>query len=515
MAEYKKWLYEEHAPAIGVDPATAPVVGIVLQKSHINTKDDAHYVSLIMELEAQGALVLPTYTGALDFSKPIEEYFFDAAGKATVDCTINLTGFALVGGPATQDHPKAIATLKRLNCPYLCAVPATFQTFEEWKDSELGLHPIQVALQVALPELDGAIEPIIFAGRDGVTGRSIPQADRIEVLSNRAIKWANLSRKRNAEKKVAVTVFSFPPDKGNVGTAAYLNVFGSIFECLKTMKAAGYEVGELPESVEELVDFVLHDKEARLASPTLNVEYKMSVSEYQELTPYAKDLEENWGPPPGNLNSDGQNLLIFGKTFGNVFIGVQPSFGYEGDPMRLLYAKSASPHHGFAAYYTYVEKVFGADAVLHFGTHGSLEFMPGKQAGMSGGCYPDRLIQSLPNLYYYAANNPSEATIAKRRSYAATISYLTPPAENAGLYKGLKELKELISSYQSLKDSGRGPSIVNTIITTAITCNLDKDVEEIPTDPEADAADFDADTRDQVVGKVYQKLMEIESRLLP
>lgn len=103
--------------------------------------------------------------------------------------------------------------------------------------------------------------------------------------------------------------------------------------------------------------------------------------------------------------------------------------------MRLLFSKSASPHHGFAAYYTYLEKIFKADAVLHFGTHGSLEFMPGKQVGMSGACYPDRLINSIPNIYYYAANNPSEATIAKRRSYAATISYLTPPAENAGLYK--------------------------------------------------------------------------------
>merc|ERR1719487_3137228 len=243
------------------------------------------------------------------------------------------------------------------------------------------------------------------------------------------------------------------------------------------MKAAGYEVGELPESVESLVDDVLHEKEARLASPTLNVEYRMSIKEYYELTPYAKELEENWGPAPGNLNSDGQNLLVFGKTFGNVFIGVQPSFGYEGDPMRLLYSKSASPHHGFAAYYTYLEKVFGADAVLHFGTHGSLEFMPGKQVGMSGGCYPDRLIHSVPNLYYYAANNPSEATIAKRRSYAATISYLTPPAENAGLYKGLKELQELISSYQSLKDTGRGPAIVNSIMDKARICNLDRDVE--------------------------------------
>merc|ERR1719217_1995333 len=452
-----------------------------------------------MELEAQGALVVPTYTGALDFSSCVDTYFFKD-GKPFVDVTINLTGFALVGGPASQDHPKAIATLKAVNRPYLCAVPATFQTFEEWKDSELGLHPIQVALQVALPELDGAIEPIIFAGRDGVTGRSIPQADRIDVLARRAMKWAGLSRKKNAEKKVAVTVFSFPPDKGNVGTAAYLNVFGSIFECLKSMAAAGYDVGELPESVEQLVDDVLHEKEARLAAPTLNVEYKMTVKEYQELTPYAKDLEENWGPPPGNLNSDGQNLLVYGKTFGNVIIGVQPSFGYEGDPMRLLYAKSASPHHGFAAYYTYVEKVFGADAVLHFGTHGSLEFMPGKQVGMCDSCYPDRLIQSIPNLYYYAANNPSEATIAKRRSYANTISYLTPPAEDSGLYKGLQELSELVKSYQGLRENEqRGASICNSIVATARQCNLDKDITDLPSE-EDDMKAVSIEARDDVVG---------------
>lgn len=183
--------------------------------------------------------------------------------------------------------------------------------------------------------------------------------------------------------------------------------------------------------------------------------------------------------------------------------------------MRLLFSKSASPHHGFAAYYTYVEKIFKADAVLHFGTHGSLEFMPGKQVGMSGECYPDRLIASLPNLYYYAANNPSEATIAKRRSYSATISYLTPPAENAGLYKGLKELGELVSSYKGLRENeSRGPSIVNSIVASARTCNLDKDIIDLP-ELEDDSKTMSLDERDSVVGKVYRRLMEIESRLLP
>lgn len=514
IEDYHEWYDKVHCPAAGIDAKKAISVGLVLQKSHINTKDDGHYIALISELEARGAKVVCIYSGGLDFSGPVEEYFYKN-GNQVVDSVINLTGFALVGGPASQDHPKAIETLKRLDRPYICAVPLVFQSFQEWQNSELGLHPIQVALQVSLPEIDGAIEPIIYAGREGATGRSCPLTDRVDLLTNRALKWAALSKKKNAEKNISITVFSFPPDKGNVGTAAYLDVFNSIHAVMGEMKKSGYNVGELPKTSKELMESVLHDVNAQINSPELNVEYKMTVSEYEKLCPYAKDLEENWGPAPGHLNSDGKDLLIYGKKMGNIFIGVQPSFGYEGDPMRLLFSKSASPHHGFAAYYTYVEKVFNADAVLHFGTHGSLEFMPGKQVGMSGTCYPDRLINNIPNIYYYAANNPSEATIAKRRSYASTISYLTPPAENAGLYKGLKELGELVSSYQSLREnSQRGAAIVNSIVSAARTCNLDKDIKDLPQETD-DAKEFTIDQRDDVVGKVYRRLMEIESRLLP
>ena len=511
--EYNTWYDKVHAPLVGINPKTAPTVGVILQKSHINTKDECHYTSLIQELEARGCRVICLYSGGLDFSGPVEDYF--TKGAVVPDSIINLTGFALVGGPASQDHDKAVETLAKLNRPYLCAVPLVFQSFEEWKASELGLHPIQVALQVSLPEIDGAIEPIIYGGRDAVTGRTVPLPDRINMLADRAIKWANLRIKKNAEKKLAISIFSFPPDKGNVGTAAYLDVFSSIFSVGNELRRQGYNLGNWPSSQEGLMDMILEDKEAKVGSPYLNVEYRMTTKEYGELTPYSKELEENWGKPPGQLNSDGANLLVYGKRFGNVFIGVQPSFGYEGDPMRLLFSKSASPHHGFAAYHTYLEKVFKADAVLHFGTHGSLEFMPGKQVGMAGTCYPDRLIASLPNLYYYAANNPSEATIAKRRSYAATISYLTPPAENAGLYKGLKELGELVSSYKGLRENeARGPSIVNSIISSARVCNLDKDIDDLPTEDE-DAKGMSLEKRDEVVGAVYRRLMEIESRLLP
>ncbi|PQP92028.1 magnesium-chelatase subunit ChlH chloroplastic [Prunus yedoensis var. nudiflora] len=521
VKEYLNWYGTRKDANEKLKSPNAPVVGLILQRSHIVTGDESHYVAVIMELEARGAKVIPIFAGGLDFSGPVERFLIDPVTKKPfIHSAISLTGFALVGGPARQDHPRAVEALMKLDVPYIVALPLVFQTTEEWLNSTLGLHPIQVALQVALPELDGGMEPIVFAGRDPRTGKSHALHKRVEQLCTRAIRWGELKRKAKSllrifyfgwlRKKLAITVFSFPPDKGNVGTAAYLNVFSSIFAVLQELKRDGYNVENLPETSEALIEDVIHDKEAQFSSPNLNVAYKMGVREYQSLTPYATALEENWGKPPGNLNSDGENLLVYGKQYGNVFIGVQPTFGYEGDPMRLLFSKSASPHHGFAAYYSFVEKIFQADAVLHFGTHGSLEFMPGKQVGMSDACFPDSLIGNIPNVYYYAANNPSEATIAKRRSYANTISYLTPPAENAGLYKGLKQLSELISSYQSLKDTGRGSQIVSSIISTAKQCNLDKDVEL----PE-EGVEISAKERDLVVGKVYNKIMEIESRLLP
>jgi magnesium chelatase subunit H len=507
LKEYLNWTKNR------TDLGSGPWIGLVLQRSHIVTGDDAHYVALIQELEYRGAKVIPVFCGGLDFSKPVNNYFFDPINPTDpiVDAAVSLTGFALVGGPARQDHPRAIETLKKLNRPYMVALPLVFQTTQEWEASDLGLHPVQVALQIAIPELDGAIEPIVLSGRDDATGKAHTLQDRVDAIAGRAIRWAKLRSKPRNQKKLAITVFSFPPDKGNVGTAAYLDVFGSIYRVLEEMQTRGYQVGHLPSSSKELMAMVLKDPEAMDGAPELAIVHRMAVSEYERLTPYSEKLELNWGKPPGELNSDGQNLLIYGHHFGNIFVGVQPTFGYEGDPMRLLYSRNASPHHGFAAYYTYLEKVWQADAVLHFGTHGSLEFMPGKQMGMSDSCYPDSLIGELPNLYYYAANNPSEATIAKRRGYASTISYLTPPAENAGLYKGLKELRELVGSYQQLRESSRGVQIVNAIVETARLCNLDKDVIL----PENDSQALSQENRDAVVGAVYKQLMEIESRLLP
>jgi magnesium chelatase subunit H len=204
-----------------------------------------------------------------------------------------------------------------------------------------------------------------------------------------------------------------------------------------------------------------------------NVGYRMEVDEYRRLCPYVDEIEAEWGRAPGKINAFGREILIPGIELGNVFLGVQPTFGYEGDPMRMLMAEGGAPHHGFMGLYTYLEKIFRADAVLHVGTHGALEFMPGKQVGLSERCWPDRLIGALPNLYLYSVNNPSEGAIAKRRSYAELVSYLTPPIESAGLYRELASLKELLTAYRQAARDEEREQLYAAIEEQARALNLD------------------------------------------
>jgi magnesium chelatase subunit H len=239
---------------------------------------------------------------------------------------------------------------------------------------------------------------------------------------------------------------------------------------LRRLEADGYTV-ELPSSPEELRERLLNGNSEEVGA-TANVAYRMTTDEYRRLCPYVSEIEMEWGAAPGAINSFGGELLIQGIKLGNVFVGVQPTFGYEGDPMRLLMARSGAPHHGFMALYTYLEKVFLADAMVHVGTHGALEFMPGKQVGLSDKCWPDRLAGELPHIYIYSVNNPSEGSIAKRRSYAELISYLTPPIENAGLYKELSALKELLTAYRQTTDEQEREQLFASIEETARSANF-------------------------------------------
>jgi magnesium chelatase subunit H len=306
-------------------------------------------------------------------------------------------------------------------------------------------------MQVAIPEIDGATEPFVYGGMTAAGVEPVALEDRCRRLARRLRRWNRLQTARRGELKLALVLFCFPPNKGNIGTAADLDVFPSLYEILARLRADGYDV-EVPADADALRETLLGGNSESFGA-VANVAYRMKTDEYLRLCPYAADVEKEWGAAPGNVNTFGRELLIQGARLGNVFVAVQPTFGYEGDPMRLLMSRGGAPHHGFAALYTYLEKVFKADAVVHVGTHGALEFMPGKQVGLSEECWPDRLIGELPHVYIYSVNNPSEGSIARRRSYAGLVSYLTPPVEDAGLYRELASLKELLLAYRQTADA--------------------------------------------------------------
>jgi magnesium chelatase subunit H len=441
-------------------------VGVLVMRTYLLAGNAGHYDGVIAALEARGLRVIPAFASGLDARPAIERYFL-SNGRATIDALVSLTGFSLVGGPAYNDAKAAEEMLATLDVPYVAAVPLEFQTLEDWQASDRGLTPVESTIMVAIPELDGAAAPIVFGGRSRSSGEAArlekgtttrPGAspatdlrvcpDRAAALASRIERLVALRKTPKSERKIAIVLFNFPPNAGNTGTAAFLAVFESLYRTLSGLKAAGYAV-ELPPSLDALRDSIICGNAGRFGTHA-NVHARLAVDDHIREEKWLGEIEAQWGPAPGRQQSDGSSILVLGARFGNVFVGIQPAFGYEGDPMRLLFEKGFAPTHAFSAFYRWLRKDFGAHAVLHFGTHGALEFMPGKQVGMSAACWPDRLIGDLPNLYLYASNNPSEGTIAKRRSGATLISYLTPPISHAGLYRGLIELKASIERWRSL-----------------------------------------------------------------
>ncbi len=444
-------------------PAKArATVGLLMLRSYVLASDTAHYDAVIAAFEARGIACIPAFAGGLDGRPAINAYFKNAKGS-TIDAMVSLTGFSLVGGPAYNDSPAAVTALCALDVPYIAAHPLEFQTLGQWAKAAQGLGPIETTMLIALPEIDGATNPTVFAGRhglDGCTGCAIackgaadsramsPCPERVASLAEKTLRLANLRQCRNADKKVGIVLFGFPPNAGAAGTAAYLSVFESLHNTLTAMKADGYTL-DVPATVDDLRAAVLGGNAATYGQPA-NVAAFVNADTIVRDTKHLKDIEAVWGPAPGKVQSNGRELFVLGRAFGNIFVGLQPTFGYEGDPMRLLFDRSFAPTHAFAQFYLWLRNTYRADALLHFGMHGALEFMPGKQAGMGAGDWPDRLIGELPNIYLYAANNPSEASLAKRRSNAVIITHLTPPLAQAGLYKGLVDLKDSLTRWRGL-----------------------------------------------------------------
>lgn len=481
-------------------------VGLLMMRSYVLSSDTAHYDAVIRAFEDRGIAVLPAFAGGLDARPAIDAYFRDASGSR-IDALVSLTGFSLVGGPAYNDNEAAIEVLKGLDIPYIAAHPLEFQTLGQWTASAQGLGPIETTMLIALPELDGATNPTVFAGRHGLEGcegcqyRCANQSDakamapcreRIDSLVEKTVRLARLRRKSNADKTIGIVLFGFPPNAGAVGTAAYLSVFQSLFNTLRRLKADGYDV-DMPASVDDLRAKVLNGNAAQYGQEA-NVADHVSADTIVKTTPPLAAIEAVWGPAPGRIQSDGRGVFVLGAHFGKIFVGVQPTFGYEGDPMRLLFEKGFAPTHAFVTFYLWLKNTLKADAILHFGMHGALEFMPGKQAGLGARDWPDRLIGEMPNIYLYAANNPSEASLAKRRSGAVTITHLTPPLATSGLYKGLLELKDSLTRWRGMDGDAPERGELEVLIAT-----------------QAEAVDMGGTAPDAL----WLKLLETEDALIP
>jgi magnesium chelatase subunit H len=496
-------------------------VGVLGLRSYMLAGNADHYDGVIAALEARGLNVVPVFASGLDSRPAIEKYFL-RDGRPTIDALVSLTAFSLVGGPAYNDARAAEEMLAKLDVPYIAGHPAELQTLEQWGASDRGLLPVESTIMVAIPELDGATGPIVFGGRSDHAGKACTGChrgctfapgpsnrdmhscpERADMLAARVARLVALRRTARATRKVAVVLFNFPPNAGNTGTAAYLSVFASLHSTLSAMKREGYAV-DVPATVDALRQRLIEGNRERFGA-SANVHSRIPADQHIRRERWLGEIEKQWGPAPGRQQSDGAGIFVLGAQFGNVFVGIQPAFGYEGDPMRLLFEKGFAPTHAFSAFYRYIREDFAADAVLHFGTHGALEFMPGKQSGLSGRDWPDRLIGDLPNIYLYAANNPSEGAIAKRRSAATLISYLTPPIATAGLYRGLLDLKATIQRWRGLEPSATEERASLAAVLQAQAASVDL----------AAAEPIWSGDIEQRVAALGQQILELEYTLIP
>ena len=483
-------------------PAPKGRVGMLFFRKHL-LQEPSYINDSIRALEAEALEPIPVFVLGIEGHVAVREWL----AKEHLDLLINMIGFALVGGPAGSTKPGhavevALEMLAHIDAPYIVAQPLYAQDEANWR--ERGVAPMQSAVLYSLPEMDGATAPTVIGALDDGRFKTVP--DRLKRLAGLGRRWVDLRHKHNAEKKVAIVVYDFPPGAGKLATAALLDVPASVLATLQRLKAEGYDVGELPESPRALLERL----EASLDPNAGGI--SVTGDSFRAITSDAERVrvEERWGTFPGDVAPVGREaVFIGGVRFGNVYLGVQPRFVIGGDPIRLLFDKTNTPHHQYLAFYRYISRVFAADAMVHVGMHGSVEWMPGLQLGIRAECWPDALLGEVPHLYLYAANNPSESNLAKRRGYATMISHAVPPLSRAGVYAELAKLKDMLTEYRERANPNDPVAIASLvgaeelIVQKVELTNLASDCPRLAGEP------FPI-----YVGRLYACLRDIEERLI-
>ncbi|MEF8872530.1 MAG: cobaltochelatase subunit CobN [Haloarculaceae archaeon] len=451
----------------------APTVAIWFYESHW-THENTYYVDAqVRALEREGANALPIFCNPAtdtdeqwDAERVTDAWLLDDDGDPVVDAVLSSFMFSLSmderGRAASGEGEGAEDVfLDRLGVPVLQTV-TTMRSRSRYEGSETGVMGFELALSVALPEFDGAIVTHPISGKErtedaadigSAPKQHFPIEDRVDHAARLAVNWARLRHTPNAEKDIAVVLHNYPPSDDGIGTAFGLDSPESTVNLLDELTDRGYDLGgERPESGQGLIEkltaqLTLDD---RWVAPEdvrdLSVDV-VSTDQYREWFDatderFQANILEEWGEVPD------RPFAIPGVEFGNVLVTVQPPRGFGMDPSKVYHDSDLQPPHDYVAFYSWLRNEFDADAVVHLGTHGSLEWLPGKTVGLNGESAPDQLVDDVPNVYPYIINNPGEGTQAKRRSYAAVVDYLTPVMANAGTYDELAELEELADQYR-------------------------------------------------------------------
>ena len=469
--------------------------------------------ALVSALEARGLGVIPVFLyplkdpgiGNLSGVEVIERYLL-RDGKPLVKGIIKLTSFFLGsnrGEIKAADAPSGVEIMKRLNVPIFCPVTSYYKSAEQWLHDPSGLGQ-QVAWSMAMPEFEGVIEPMVIGASRGISNPEEelyePIPDRIGCFADRVFRWIVMRGKPNSGKRVAFILHNNPcaSVEATVGGGAHLDTLESVADLLKRLKQEGYAV-EPPADGKELINTIMDRKAISEFRWTTTDEIvnkggvlaKISKKHYESWFNELPDatrvrMAKAWGNPPGE-EKDGipaamvhkGEIIITGVQYGNAVVCVQPKRGCagarcDGQVCKILHDPDVPPPHQYVATYKWLSRDFGVDVIVHVGTHGNLEFLPGKATGLSSGCFPDIGIDTMPHLYIYNADNPPEGTLAKRRSKAVLIDHMQTVMVKGELYGDLDQVAKLIDEYERYRDTepGRAHTIQHMIMEQAKTLNL-------------------------------------------
>ena len=475
-----------------------PAIGLLFYREEWIWDDLAYPAAFIREAECAGCNVIAVFTNQLPDNslgmpsiRKVFKDFFTLNGKTVVDVIVSTMKFSHVGNGSLT-----VSELEEMGVPILSAY-TLLTTEEDWQKNPEGLNAVETSIAVALPEFDGAVHGIPIAGRQVLPDGAIeylPLQERMASMVAKAKKWAALHRMKNEDKKIALIFHNYPPKNYNIGSASGLDSMESATRLLSRMKDDGYKIDFLPASAEEFIKIMTSHATNDLSLLTDKQAEECQKLSAQEYTAFFKSLPEEaqqkmiaqWGDAPGSVMlSDEGNILVPGTMNGNVFMTVQPARHYGMDPSKAYHDPAISPTHQYLAFYYWLREVFKADAVIHLGTHGNLEWLPGKATGLSQACYPDIALGSLPNIYPYLMTISGEGVIAKRRGSACLIGYLPAPVEEAGAFDELAELEKMADEYNHFKkeDSEQAEALEQKILELAHNTKLDESIPYENTNP--------------------------------